>query len=47
MPTTSARRLTSLFNRSSGFVEWILVRCWTERGTEGIVQSPSGVREAR
>jgi hypothetical protein len=28
IPTTSARRLTSLFSRSSGFVEWILLRCW-------------------
>src|SRR3954470_1730256 len=28
MPTTSARRFTSLFRRSSGLVEWILVRCW-------------------
>ena len=27
MPTTSARRLTSLFSRSSGFVECSLVRC--------------------
>jgi len=25
MPTTSARRFTSLFRRSNGFVEWILV----------------------
>lgn len=27
MPTTSARRFTSLFNRSSGFVECSLVLC--------------------
>ena len=28
MPTTSARRLTSLFKRSNGLVECNLVRCW-------------------
>lgn len=28
MPTTLARRLTSLFKRSTGLVECNLVRCW-------------------
>jgi hypothetical protein len=28
IPTTSARRFTSLFNRSNGLVECSLVRCW-------------------
>ena len=28
MPTTSARRFTSLFSRSSGLVECSFARCW-------------------
>ena len=35
MPTTSARRLTSLFSRSSGFVECSLVRCCAGEGHVG------------
>ena len=35
MPTTSARRFTSLFSRSSGLVECSLTRCWAREGHVG------------
>lgn len=36
MPTTSARRLTSLFSRSSGLVECNFVRCWVGKPVYGM-----------
>ena len=35
MPTTSARRFTSLFSRSNGLVQWSLVRCCGRKGHVG------------